>query len=99
MIQGVPVDVAEPGMRLHGSGTTFNVAQALRRVDGAEARDEVAGFGGHGGGEADAAFDDSGGGEVRCARDWEGEGTVRAYCSYIFIGFWSQKGGCPTRNS
>jgi len=60
VVQAVPVDVFEPRVRFDARGAAADVAEALGGVDGAEARDEVAGVGGHGGGEADFAFDDSG---------------------------------------
>jgi len=58
VIQLVPVDVAEPGVRFDGGSAALYVAEPLRRVDCAEARDEVAGFGRHGGGIADLALND-----------------------------------------
>ena len=59
MVQRVPIDMAEPRVRLDRSSTALNVAEALGCVDCAQSADQVAGFRGHGRGVADAAFDNS----------------------------------------
>ena len=58
VIQRIPIDMAEPGVAAHGGGAAAHVAEPLGDVDGAEARDEVAGVGAHGRRVPHAALDD-----------------------------------------
>lgn len=48
VIESIPVDVLEPGMRFDGLCSAFDVTEAFRGVDCAEAGDQIAGCGGHG---------------------------------------------------
>jgi hypothetical protein len=58
VIQGIPIDIVEPSVGFDGAGSAFDVTEAFRRVDGAEARDEIAGIGRHGRGKAHATLYD-----------------------------------------